>query len=160
MIAPVDQFGSRDRRLLGAGRGHLGNLRDADTRGQGIGRRLTTERSEPMGSTTLVAFIIPELFFATRVSESMIPRSTFPLRVHRAHVDSTSGGGRAMACRPVGLCPPERIERGWSANRGARLTRVSANRLQPDGRAPDIRLRRVSALTTTPPRGMGRWVAA
>ena len=43
-----------------------------------------------------------------------------------------------MACRPIGLCPPERLERGWSANRGARLTRVSAKRLQCAGDAVDI----------------------
>ena len=91
---------------------------------------------------------------------SMIPLSISPLCVHPVHVDSTSGGGRAMACRPVGLCPPERMERGWSANRGARLTRVSANRLQPAGRAEAIRAHRMSSPTTTPPRGMGGRFAA
>jgi hypothetical protein len=78
-----------------------------------------------------------------------------PLRVHDVHADPTSGGGRAMACRPIGLCPPERLERGWSANRGARLTRVSAKRLQRAGGVTDVRAPRMSAPTTTSPRGMG-----
>lgn len=77
-----------------------------------------------------------------------------PLRVHHVHTDTTSGGGRSMACRPVGLCPPERLERGWSANRGARLTRVSAERLQAGG-AAEVRAFRTILPTTTSPRGMG-----
>jgi len=61
-----------------------------------------------------------------------------------------------MACRPVGLCPPERLERGWSANRGARLTRVSAMRLRAAGGVANIRrLRMFASATTNPPRGMG-----
>jgi hypothetical protein len=63
----------------------------------------------------------------------MMPISFTPLCAHGVHADPNSGGGRAMACRPVGLCPPERLERGWSANRGARLTRVSAMRLRAAG---------------------------
>ena len=102
-----------------------------------------------------VAFDIPELFLPTRVPPSMRPLSISPLCVHQVHVDSTSGRGRAMASRPVGSCPPERLERGWSANRGARLTRVSANRLPPAGRAADVRRARTSAPTATRPRGMG-----
>jgi hypothetical protein len=85
----------------------------------------------------------------------MMPISFSSLRVHGVHADPTSGGGRAMACRPIGLCPPERLERGWSANRGARLTRVSAKRLQPAGGAADIRVPRMSTPTTMSPRGMG-----
>jgi hypothetical protein len=75
------------------------------------------------------------------------------LRVHRIHVDSTAGVGRTMACRPVGLCPPERMNRGWSANRGARLTRVSANRLQGPGGTADVPARGTSSLATTPHAG-------
>jgi hypothetical protein len=85
----------------------------------------------------------------------MMPISFSRLRVLGVHADPTSGGGRAMACRPIGLCPPERLERGWSSNRGARLTRVSAKRLQPAGGAADIRTRRMSRPATTRPRGMG-----
>ena len=85
----------------------------------------------------------------------MMPISFSPLRAHDVHADATSGGGRAMACRPIGLCPPERLERGWSANRGARLTRVSAKRLQCAGGAVDLRGTRMSVPATTSPRGMG-----
>lgn len=60
-----------------------------------------------------------------------------------------------MACRPVGLCPPERLERGWSANRGARLTRVSAMRLRATGSAADVGGYRTSMASTMTPRGMG-----
>jgi hypothetical protein len=84
----------------------------------------------------------------------MMPISFSPLRVHGVHADPTSGGGRAMACRPIGLCPPERLDRGWSANRGARLTRVSAKRLQLAGDAADVRDMRMSTPATTSPRGM------
>jgi hypothetical protein len=80
--------------------------------------------------------------------------------VHVVHVDPTSGAGRAMACRPVGLCPPERRQCGWAANRGARLTRVSAKRLQGAGSAADLRSIRTSAPATMSPRGLGGWVAA
>jgi len=85
----------------------------------------------------------------------MMPIALSPLRVHDVHADPTSGGGRPMACRPIGLCPPERLERGWSANRGARLTRVSAKRLQRAGGAADLRGTRMSVPATTSPRGMG-----
>jgi hypothetical protein len=85
----------------------------------------------------------------------MMPIAFSLLRAHDVHADPTSGGGRAMACRPIGLCPPERLQRGWSANRGARLTRVSAKRLQSAGGAADIRVDRMSTPTTTSPRGMG-----
>ena len=74
-------------------------------------------------------------------------------RVHRMHVDSTDGVGRAMVCRPIGLCPPERLERGWSANRGARLTRVSANRLHPSSGAVDVPREGTSSVATTPHAG-------
>jgi len=84
----------------------------------------------------------------------MMPVSFTPLRVHAVHSDPTSGDGRAMTCRPIGLCPPERIDRGWSANRGARLTRVSALRLAAGG-AEDVRVLRAPAPTTTRPGGMG-----
>jgi hypothetical protein len=103
----------------------------------------------------LVVIGITELSFATRVHSLMMPISFSPFRVHGVHADPTSGGGRAMACRPIGLCPPERLQRGWSANRGARLTRVSAKRLQPAGGTADIRIRRTFTPTTTRPRGMG-----
>ena len=43
--------------------------------------------------------------------------------------DSSCGTGRAMACRPARACPPERVGRGWDANRGAQRTRVSEARL-------------------------------
>ena len=85
----------------------------------------------------------------------MMPILFSPFRVHRVHDDPTSGGGRSMACRPIGLCPPERLERGWSSNRGPRRTRVSAKRLQPAGGAADIRRVRMSRPATTRPRGMG-----
>lgn len=45
------------------------------------------------------------------------------------------GRGRALTCRPVGACPPERLTRGWMANRGARTTRVSEMRLSANGAA-------------------------
>ena len=85
----------------------------------------------------------------------MMPVSFTPLRVHAVHSDPTSGDGRAMTCRPIGLCPPERIDRGWSANRGARLTRVSALRLAALGGADGVRVLRAPAPTTTRPGGMG-----
>jgi len=102
----------------------------------------------------LVAIRTAELLFVVRVQ--LIMRISFPsLRVHDVHADPTSGGGRAMACRPIGLCPPERLQRGWSANRGARVTRVSAKRLVIAGGVADIRPPRLSTPTTTSPRGMG-----
>ena len=75
-------------------------------------------------------------------------------RAHRVHFDPNFGSGRAMACRPVGLCPPERLERGWSANRGARVTRVSAMRLWADGEA-GVRCDGTSLPISMSPRGMG-----
>ena len=69
-----------------------------------------------------------------------------------AHTDTSSGGGRSMACRPVGLCLPERVGGGWSANRGARRTRVSEMRLF-DG-AASIWSDRVPAPFRTRQRGM------
>jgi len=84
-----------------------------------------------------------------------MPLSLLSLRVHAVHSDPTSGDGRAMACRPIGLCPPERFDRGWSANRGARFTRVSALRLAATGGAEDVRALRTPAATTTRQRGMG-----
>jgi hypothetical protein len=107
------------------------------------------------GADACVTSRIAELIFATRVHSVMLPISLFPLRAHDVHADATSGGGRAMACRPIGLCPPERLERGWSANRGARLTRVSAKRLQRAGGAADVRVPRMSVPATTTPRGTG-----
>jgi len=78
-----------------------------------------------------------------------------PLCAHAVHADPTSGDGRAMACRPTGLCPPERFSRGWSANRGPRLTRVSALRLRIAGGAERVRMSRAATPTTTRQRGMG-----
>ena len=85
----------------------------------------------------------------------MMPILSLPLRAHAVHCDPTFGDGRAMACRPIGLCAPERFDRGWSANRGARLTRVSALRLAAAGGAEDIRVLRAPAPATTRPGGMG-----
>ena len=62
-------------------------------------------------------------------------QTSHALRAHSVRIDPTVGGGRAMACRPIGLCPPERFDRGWSANRGARCTRVSAMRNAASGSA-------------------------
>ncbi len=58
-----------------------------------------------------------------------------------------------MACRPVGLCPPERVGGGGSANRGARRPRVSEMRLHTVG-AARIRSVRMPAPITTHQRGM------
>jgi hypothetical protein len=67
----------------------------------------------------------------------------------RAHCDPTCGTGRAMACRPVGACPPERLDRGWMANRGARHTRVSEMRLPASGVSAQSRMIRVTAAGTS-----------
>jgi hypothetical protein len=61
------------------------------------------------------------------------------LRTHTVHRNHDLGTGRSMACRPVGLCPPERFDRGWSANRGPRCTRVSAMRVEGFGGASRVR---------------------
>lgn len=81
--------------------------------------------------------------------------SLTPLRVYRVLADPSFGAGRAMACRPIGLCPPERLERGWSANRGARLTRVSAMRFRAIGGAANVQPNRTPVLFTMSPHGKG-----
>jgi hypothetical protein len=66
-----------------------------------------------------------------------------------------------MACRPVGACPPERLDRGWMANRGARHTRVSEMRLPASGVSAQPRMIRVTAAGTsrgTHLRRLGDWV--
>jgi hypothetical protein len=65
-------------------------------------------------------------------------------RAHTGHCNPNSGTGRSMACRPVGLCPPERFDRGWTANRGPRCTRVSAMRVVGFGGASRVRSLRTS----------------
>jgi hypothetical protein len=109
----------------------------------------------PRRGDELVATRIGELLFAERVHSVTMPISFSLRRVRGVRIDPMSGGGRAMACRPIGLCPPERLERGWRANRGARLTRVSATRLRAAGGAANVRAHRTSTPTTTSPRGMG-----
>ena len=65
-------------------------------------------------------------------------------RAHTGHCNPNSGTGRSMTCRPVGLCPPERFDRGWTANRGPRCTRVSAMRVVGFGGASRVRSLRTS----------------
>lgn len=108
-----------------------------------------------VSSTDFDSLALMELFFADRVHSVTMPISYSPRRTQGVRIDPMSGRGRAMACRPIGLCPPERLERGWSANRGARLTRVSATRLRVAGGAAHVRAHRTSTPTTTSPRGMG-----
>ena len=87
-----------------------------------------------------------------RVSSETMLTSHAPRRTHKEHCNPNLGTGRSMACRPVGLCPPERLDRGWSANGGPRCTRVSAMRVVGFGGASHVRAlqtprpaRRVSA---------------
>jgi hypothetical protein len=83
------------------------------------------------------AFEIRRLSFAgtilARAGFTVTMPTSHAFSAHSVHIDPTVGGGRAMACRPIGLCPPERFDRGWSANRGARCTRVSAMRIAASG---------------------------
>ena len=95
---------------------------------------------------------VRELFPARAGSLETMLTSHASLRTHTEHCNPNLGTGRSMACRPVGLCPPERFDRGWSANGGPRCTRVSAMRVVGFGGASHVRAfrtprpaRRVSA---------------
>lgn len=46
----------------------------------------------------------------------------------RADIDPTCGTGRAMACRPVGVRTPKRVDLRWMMRRSTRCNRVSAMR--------------------------------
>jgi len=75
-----------------------------------------------------------------------------------SHRDPSCGTGRFMACRPVGMCPPEREDRGWWAGTGARRTRVSAMRTSAIGDAGRLlhgRERARAASSSTGTRRMG-----
>ena len=95
---------------------------------------------------------VTELFPLARGSLETMLISHALRRTHTGHRTADLGTGRSMACRPIGLCPPERFDRGWSANRGPRCTRVSAMRGAGFGGASRVRslrtprpARRVSA---------------
>ncbi len=48
----------------------------------------------------------------------------------RADLDPTCGTGRSMACRPVGLRAPKRVDLRWMMRRSTSCSRVSAMRLR------------------------------
>ena len=48
--------------------------------------------------------------------------------IQRADLDPTCGNGRAMACRPVGVRTPKRVDSRWMMRRSTRSNRVSAMR--------------------------------
>ena len=45
-----------------------------------------------------------------------------------ADLDPTCGNGRAMACRPVGVRTPKRVDLRWMMRKSTRCNRVSAMR--------------------------------
>ncbi|MEO6865167.1 MAG: hypothetical protein ABI229_06930 [Gemmatimonadaceae bacterium] len=53
-----------------------------------------------------------------------------PTSIQRADIDATCGNGRAMACRPVGVRTPKRVDLRWMMRRSTRCNRVSAMRSQ------------------------------
>jgi len=46
----------------------------------------------------------------------------------RADIDPTCGNGRSMACRPVGVRTPKRVDLRWMMRQSTRSNRVSAMR--------------------------------
>ncbi len=50
--------------------------------------------------------------------------------IQRANIDPTCGNGRAMACRPVGVRTPKRVDLRWMMRQSTRCNRVSATRSQ------------------------------
>lgn len=103
--------------------------------------------------------------FGTCAARSRAPRSRqrdYGMLTTRSitpsHRDPSSGTGRFMACRPVGMCPPERKDRGWWAGTGARRTRVSEMRTSAVGGAGRLlhgRERARAASSSTGKRRMG-----
>jgi hypothetical protein len=48
--------------------------------------------------------------------------------IQRAEIAPTCGTGRSMACRPVGVRTPKRVDLRWMMRRSTRCSRVSAMR--------------------------------
>lgn len=77
-------------------------------------------------------------FFLTYPSSAVIGNRDFfhngdhlmSTSTQRADIDPTCGNGRSMACRPVGVRTPKRVDLRWMMHQSTRCNRVSAMRLR------------------------------
>jgi hypothetical protein len=98
---------------------------------QGVASRPSTARrfrhsaANPDRVTTVPSHGVQISDHATFFANGDHPMST---STQRADLDPTCGTGRFMACRPVGLRAPKRVDLRWMMRRSTSCSRVSAMR--------------------------------